>query len=173
MGGSLILEQSALGEGSTFLLRLPLFKELGGKIETIQKASTRSENIFSDLKILVVDDSQDNQDLICKFLEQTGAQMTTASDGAQALEKVAHSDFDIILLDIQMPKVDGYQTIKKLREGGKKMPIIALTAHALKEERLKAIRFGFNTYVTKPIDRNLLIQSIGQLTNIVQNKPKF
>lgn len=86
--------------------------------------------------------------------------MTTANDGAEALERVGREDFDVIFLDIQMPIMDGYETVQALRANGYPKPILALTAHAMSEELQKSKSAGFDDYMTKPIELSHLIAKV-------------
>jgi len=113
---------------------------------------------LSSKKILVVDDSPDNLALIKRILRLSGANVETASNGREGLEKALSGDFSIVLMDLQMPEMDGYEATKELRKRGFARPIIALTAHAMKEERKRCLEGGFNEHLTKPVDRDALIQ---------------
>lgn len=114
-------------------------------------------------RILIVDDAPDNRVLVARFLRPTEALTEYAADGLEAVEMIRAVRFDLILMDLQMPRLDGYEAVVKLRAEGHAMPIVALTAHALKDERLRCLAAGFDEYVTKPIDPKLLIRIIGEL----------
>ncbi len=94
-----------------------------------------------------------------------GADICVAVNGRQAVENVKTSKFDLILMDLQMPEMDGYEATKKIREMGLQIPIIALTAHALGEHRDRALKSGFTDYLTKPIKREDLVDSIERHLN--------
>lgn len=104
-------------------------------------------------KILIVDDNQDSRDLVVKVLKNRGYQMVEAVDGEDALEKATAENPDIILMDISIPKLDGYEVTRRLKsqEKFKNIPIIALTAHAMKGDKEKAMQAGCDGYITKPI----------------------
>ena len=104
-------------------------------------------------KILIVDDNEDSRDLVVKVLKNKGYQMVEAVDGEDALEKAESENPDIILLDISIPKLDGYEVTRRLksREKFKNIPIIALTAHAMKGDKEKALQAGYDGYISKPI----------------------
>ena len=112
--------------------------------------------------LLLVDDAVDNQVLISRFLRMAGASVIVAGGGEEAISQVAdrENNFDLILMDLQMPGMDGYEATAALRADGWKKPIIALTAHALKSERDKCLAAGFDDHFTKPIDRMKLIASL-------------
>ncbi len=105
-------------------------------------------------KILVVEDNQDSRELVVKVLKNKGYQMIEAADGEEALEKAVAEKPDLILLDISIPKIDGYEVAKKLKsdEELKDIPIVALTAHAMKGDREKVIVAGFEGYISKPVN---------------------
>jgi PAS domain S-box-containing protein len=101
--------------------------------------------------ILLVDDNQFNREVGLELIEITGATVTTAEDGEQAVAAVANGSFDLVLMDIQMPVMDGYTAARIIRERWPNLPIIALTAHAMAEERARVLAGGMNDIVTKPI----------------------
>jgi two-component system cell cycle response regulator DivK len=105
-------------------------------------------------KILVVDDNQDGRELVVKILKNRGYQMIEAVDGEEALEKAIAENPDLILMDISIPKIDGYEVTRRLKSQikFKDTPIIALTAHAMKGDREKALEAGCDGYISKPID---------------------
>ncbi len=105
-------------------------------------------------KILIVEDNQDSRELVVKVLKNKGYETIEAADGEEALEKAATERPDLILLDISIPKIDGYEVAKRLKsqEEFKDIPIVALTAHAMKGDREKVIVSGFEGYISKPIN---------------------
>jgi CheY-like chemotaxis protein len=113
-------------------------------------------------KILVVDDSTDTRFILTKILTANGAQIDETDNGASGLEKALSGEYDVILLDIQMPVLDGIQTLQELRKKGYSKPVIALTAHAMAEEKERCLKLGFNDYITKPINKTILIEHISQ-----------
>ena len=105
-------------------------------------------------KILIVEDNEDNRDLAVKVLRNKGFETVTAVDGEEAIEKAVSEKPDLILLDISLPKLDGYEVAKRLKnmEEFKDIPIVAFTAHAMKGDREKVIVAGFEGYISKPIN---------------------
>lgn len=144
--------------------------EHGAKLRK-QKKHRKPFKVLDDrpLKVLVVDDSVKNRQLVEIFLKETKYETTFASNGLEAFEYAKNTDFDVILMDMQMPIMDGYTSTKKIREWEhlqKKhtVPIIALTAFALKGEREKSMNAGCNDHLTKPIKKTKLIETIVENT---------
>ncbi len=121
------------------------------------------ENINLNKKILIVEDNRVNQKLISAILKKAGCEFDVAEDGAVALEKLEKIKFDLVLMDCQMPVMDGYEATTKIRLSPKKysaVPIIALTANVLNGEEEKCVLTGMNDYVKKPINSRELIEKI-------------
>ena len=102
--------------------------------------------------VLIVEDSPDNQDLISRYIFKAGATVEIVDNGLLAVKRAFTKDFDLILMDIQMPVMDGLQATKKLRDAGYTKPIVSITANALKEDRDKCLAAGADDYLTKPIN---------------------
>jgi two-component system cell cycle response regulator DivK len=105
-------------------------------------------------KVLIVEDNEDNRELVVKVLRNKGYEIVQAADGEEALEKAVAERPDLILLDISLPKLDGYEVAKRLKsmEEFQEIPIIAFTAHAMKGDREKVIVAGFEGYISKPVN---------------------
>jgi len=105
-------------------------------------------------KILIVEDNEDSRELVVKVLKNKGYQLIEAADGEVAIEKAIAEKPDLILMDISIPKMNGYEVTKKLKslEEFREIPIVALTAHAMKGDREKVIVAGFEGYISKPIN---------------------
>ena len=105
-------------------------------------------------KILIVEDNQDNRELLIKILKVKGFRLIEAVDGEDALQKVSVERPDLILMDISIPKIDGYEVTRRLKNQPdfQDIPVIALTAHAMKGDREKALKAGCDGYITKPIN---------------------
>ena len=111
-------------------------------------------------QILVVDDAKENARLFKLYLEDDGAEVELATGGVEAIEKAKSMPFDIILLDLQMPGMDGFEVLKVLKESSYKSPIIALTAHAMDEEKENTKVAGFNGHITKPVKADVLSKAV-------------
>jgi signal transduction histidine kinase/CheY-like chemotaxis protein len=153
-GGELTL-QSTPGEGSMLSFTMPcLPAEVPSKPRPLAKPTDRQE-----VKVLLVDDHPVNRLVARRLLEILGVEVIEAASGEAALELLHASDFDVILMDCQMPGMDGFETtrrIRKMREGKSETPIIALTASVLEEDRKKCLEAGMNSHLAKPVQRETL-----------------
>ncbi|KAA3436761.1 ATP-binding protein [Rufibacter hautae] len=143
--------KSVPGEGSRFSVRLRFVKPQASLV-TLPK-SGGNKIPFTKLrgvKILVVDDNVMNKTVATKLLTNWHAEVDTAEDGLVALSKMDLAAYDLILMDLYMPNLDGFQTVSKLRKAGHRLPVIALTANASEGERKKIFEAGVNDYLTKP-----------------------
>ena len=168
-GGSVSVE-SKQGEGSCFYFRIN-YKKAKTQIPTFLKrpGNNVEEPVIKGLKVLVVEDNEMNQVLAQKVLEDWGWNVEIAGNGKIAIEKVQQNDYDILLMDIQMPEMNGYEATSYIRE---KMPvpksytpIIAMTAHALHSEEEKCFETGMDDYISKPFDEKLLYTKIITVLN--------
>jgi PAS domain S-box-containing protein len=167
MGGAVTLERTELGKGSCFRLTLPLTPAPNAETVTCIDAPTRSSTqrvIAPQLSgsILLAEDGPDNQRLIAFHLRKAGATVQVADNGRIALSMIdqaaaAGKRFDLLLTDMQMPEMDGYTLARTLRQRGDAIPIVALTAHSMAEDRAKCLDAGCDDYTTKPIDKVALI----------------
>jgi signal transduction histidine kinase len=168
LGGDLVLTESTPGKGSVFTVTVdPNPYEIHDRISEAtaeKKSSSEMPNIRLDgNRILLVDDSPDNQFFISKVLKIAGAEVDIADNGSEALQKAKFGNYQVCLMDIQMPVMDGYEAASEMKKMKCGFPIIALTAHALKEVRQQCIESGFSDYISKPINRNELIEHIYNL----------
>lgn len=166
MGGEIALE-SREEEGSTFRFRLPMNARDQGR-KGNEENSTLSGGVGTDgaVRILLAEDDPLVAQMLTIMLRKLDWEVAIAKNGKECLERYQTGVFDVILMDIQMPEMDGYKAARAIREkenGEKPVPIIALTAHALDEAREKSIKSGMNGYLTKPVDRAQLIALVRSL----------
>ena len=162
--------ESEIGKGTKFTIYLP-FKISNNKAPV--KVANRTLKSFEHLKghkIMVVEDNKINQLVVAKMLTKIGVEVVTADDGVEALEALDHAYFDLILMDIQMPNMDGYRATAEIRKSTdprkRDVPIIALTASAFLTEKEKAKLFGMNDHVGKPFGPEDLMDKIGALLEV-------
>lgn len=169
LGGSLVLLRSEPGLGSLFRLRLPIRvldrpeSVAGGSEPKKVNSSHSAELVLSGTRILLADDTIDNQVLVRAFLRRVGAAVEIARDGEEAVEKASREPFDLILMDIQMPRMDGLEATRILRARHYQGPIVALSAHAMSEEVQRSLDVGCQAHLTKPIAQQRLVQAIREL----------
>lgn len=160
LGGNIVVMESEIGKGSTFtvtinpgsidaMLQGPAAFE-GEVIAAIEK-DTAVDSI-KGMKILLVEDAEDIRALVNHILVSQRAIVSVASNGMEGIQLSHKSDFDLILMDLQMPVLDGVQAVEQLRSEGCKLPIFAMTAHAMNGERERCISKGFTDYLSKPIN---------------------
>ncbi|MBC7419240.1 MAG: CHASE domain-containing protein [Bdellovibrio sp.] len=163
MGGDISVEANPLGRGSRFIFKIPLVTAQG--LESKKAPANYEEAVLREKRILLVEDSEDNQVLIELILKKYGVILSIANNGREGVDAALAKTYDLVLMDIQMPILDGYGAFEELKLKNYKVPVIALTAHALKDEREKALKLGFAAYLTKPIDRVQLIKVSAQLAS--------
>ena len=134
-----------------------------------QEAGSGEQDSKRSLKVLLAEDIPENEALVVALLERQGHSVSVAWNGREALELLARETVDLILMDIQMPEMGGVEATAAIREKeratGGHIPIIALTAHAMKGDRERYLRAGMDGYVSKPIQRQELFDAIEQLTS--------
>lgn len=167
LGGELTVS-SEVGRGSVFDFALPLIES---DCAPENNHTLPDPSIFASLKpsdkpihVLVVDDIESNRQMLASLLSCAGFEVSTAEDGQQALDLVAENRYQLVLLDIAMPNMDGYQTIEMLRhqEATRDLPVIAVTAHVSYGTRNTLMKAGFDDYLGKPIDAGELFKSIAK-----------
>lgn len=176
MGGEIEVD-SVQGDGTIFILNLNF--ALDEAIHKTQKKLYETNEIAENLKIiqgkkiLIVEDNKVNQEILTDILSFYKLQIDTAGNGIEALEKLVNNYYDLIFMDIQMPKMDGLTTTRKIRdmddERMKDVPILAMTAHAMQEEFQKSIDAGMNAHLTKPINIEMLEESLIEF--LIDKKP--
>lgn len=167
------IETEARAAGVTAFLSKPFYRtkvcyllsELSGERAPIVQNLPLERPDYSNKRILLVEDNEINREIATELLSETGVKIEEACDGEEAVRKVAESEegyYDLILMDIQMPKLDGYEATKSIRmldrSDVKDLPIIAMTANAFAEDAQAALRAGMNAHFAKPIDLQLLDQ---------------
>ncbi len=167
MGGTITLE-SEYGVGTTFVIRVPFKIDLDADKREEQKDI--SEKSIKGLHILLAEDNELNMEIAEFLLQNEGADVTKAWNGQEAVElfrKSGPGGFDVILMDIMMPVMNGYEATKMIRsldrEDAKEIPIIAMTANAFTEDRIRAKEAGMDEHIAKPVDVELLIKVIHKL----------
>ncbi len=155
---------SEWNKGSTFWFELPLgVAELSQKAKPSPKKELPEATSPVKARILAVDDSADSRMLLDMLLKRLGHEAEIVESGETAIEAVQKGRYDIVLMDVQMPGLDGYQTttkIRRLRHPNHRLPIVALTANAMVGDSEKCFDAGMNDYITKPINVDLLRRAI-------------
>ena len=170
LGGDLVLLESHVGQGSTFLLSIEtgaIDMEYHANPNT-QEPTSHHLNLSSShaignlekTRVLVAEDDPDLQFLTAHFLRKHGITVDIAKNGQEAITLALSNKYNLIFMDIQLPIYDGYEATKKLRTEGYKVPIIALTAHAMKGELERAKSAGCSGYLSKPIDQKTLVETV-------------
>lgn len=169
LGGDVVLRESAPGKGSTFVITADVRLGTEERAEPINarlvevRRDTPSWLVdvrLADVAVLVAEDAPDNQLLIRRWLGKFGASIEIVTNGEAAVERALAQNFDVVLMDIQMPVMDGYSATQELRRRGYNKPIIALTAHAMSNERERCLSAGCNDHLTKPINPKMLLETI-------------
>jgi len=177
MDGEVSLAWTEKGKGTCFQFTLPIkpLPQTKYRISRLEdesadrkkktKITVADEQLLTGTRILLAEDGPDNQRLISFILKKTGASVEIADNGAIAYQKYSAAKetkepFDILLTDMQMPEMDGYSLARKLRAENETLPIIALTAHAMDEDHQKCLDAGCDDYLSKPINRKVLTQTL-------------
>ncbi len=161
MGGNIAISECKLRRGCTFQITIEVAHP-----EVDVKHAERADDLQTETgvlvkaRVLLVEDALDNQILIKRILTKNGAKVDIANNGCEGVEKAMSGDYSIVLMDIQMPIMDGYEAIQKLRSLGYKGMVYALTAHAMAEERKKTQVAGYDGHLTKPLDTEVLVKTV-------------
>jgi PAS domain S-box-containing protein len=166
MGGE-IMAKSEEGKGSTFRVSLPLAETEGQELAAGESTEVKEElSVQPEARILLAEDDPIVRHLVELLLRQRRWEVVTAENGEQALELWRSENFDLVLMDIQMPLMDGLTATRKIREQegeGPRTPIVALTAFARQEDRERCLEAGMDAYASKPVDRDALYRTIENL----------
>jgi len=175
-GGTVYANSPGVGQGATFTVKLPLLEGSRGRREQGEQGEQgrQGENKTSflspliGLQVLLVEDEVDTREVLTLALEQYGAKVTAVASAAEAKSAIAKFQPDVIISDIAMPEEDGYDLIQQLRDWGKQMPAIALTAYARDSDRTAAIAAGFQQHLSKPVEPEELAAVVADLVGSKQ-----
>ena len=166
--GGIITFESKEGTGTTFVIRVPF--KIDPDADKREERKDVSEKSIKGLHILLAEDNELNMEIAEFMLQNDGAAVTKAWNGQEAVElfeKSRYGEFDVILMDIMMPVMNGYEATKRIRslgrEDAKTIPIIAMTANAFTEDRIRAKEAGMNEHIAKPVDAKSLVKVIHEL----------
>jgi two-component system CheB/CheR fusion protein len=183
MGGDVALSSSEVDKGSVFtvtigtgsLANVKILKNVSietlNQYKEIRTSRFRANHKLSGMRGLVVEDGADNQTLIRHFLVASGALVDLASNGPEGIKLTEAKSYDFVLMDIQMPVLDGYEATKRLKSAGFTAPIIALTAHAMQGERDRCLAAGCSEYISKPFIGSALIDLIAKFAKKSPDHP--
>jgi CheY-like chemotaxis protein/anti-sigma regulatory factor (Ser/Thr protein kinase) len=180
-GGTVSAQSDGADRGATFVVRLPMAPLRADRISPPpdpgpdnRAPSFDAPPELQGLRVLVVDDEPDTRGLVSFLLEQCETRVTQAGSASEALAELQKHSFDVLISDIGMPDLDGYELIRRVRrlpsEQNGRIPAIALTAYARAEDRTQALRAGFNMHLAKPIEPGELLVVIATLTRGFQNR---
>jgi PAS domain S-box-containing protein len=173
-GGAIHAKSRGEGEGATFIVSLPLLVVQDDDSDPARVHPTHPTEAeylvlpgLKDVRVLVVDDEADARELVTRILENQGAKVTSAASGEEALRILQTSKADVMVSDIGMPGMDGYQLMRSIRAGepkGERLPGVALTAFARSEDRKKAMLAGYQSHLSKPFDTAELVLMVASLS---------
>lgn len=159
MGGQIYVE-SEVGKGSIFTVELTL--PIAAR--TSQSAELSVSRDFTGVRVLLAEDNEVNRLVGVRMLQALGCSVDTATNGVEAVEKALRGTYDIILMDVQMPEMDGYEATRRIRAAeqgtNESRVIIALTAHSLEDDRKQCMKMGMDDYLSKPVNRERLAQML-------------
>jgi len=174
LGGDLHLKWSEPGKGSIFAFTVDIgsrdeLSEIGMRTEVNILASGADHRVVHgatawtdpiDIHVLLVEDAPDNRVLVSRFIKAAGARVDCVDNGLEGVMSALSGKYDLVLMDIQMPRMDGFEAVRLLRREGYQGPIVALTAHAMKSDREQCLEAGFDDHLVKPINRKALIETL-------------
>jgi CheY-like chemotaxis protein len=176
MGGKIWVE-SVPGQGSAFHFTAGMGEGkpvVGEPNSAAMPGHPTAANGTGTSHVLVAEDNAVNQKIVCRILQKHGYQVTMASDGRKALAALDREHFDLVLMDVQMPEMDGFETTAAIRareqDTGAHLPIIAMTAHAMKGDQERCIAAGMDSYISKPLEVVKLIELLEKFSNSVGRK---
>jgi PAS domain S-box-containing protein len=164
-GGAIRAHSDGPGKGTTISIRLPAGASFAFRADP--DVATNGELVRLDgLAILVVDDQRDSREVIAALLEQRGAAVIQSDSAESALKALQSQPVRVIVADIAMPRIDGYELMRRVRAGGNRVPAVAVTAFARSDDRHAALRSGYTAYLAKPIDGNELARTVRDLGRV-------
>lgn len=170
MGGEITVE-SEVGKGSEFRFTLPLKIDPAYQQAAHGRSNSAKTIFLEGLKVLLAEDLELNRYIVNEMLTGTGIELTMVENGAEALEKAAEAEYDIILMDIQMPVMNGVEAVKRFRQmptyRDPRKPILALTANAFAADRKNYLDAGFSEVLAKPFEQKLLLQTMKELLGMM------
>ncbi|NUP11917.1 MAG: PAS domain S-box protein [Polyangiaceae bacterium] len=168
-GGKVVAHSDGPGKGATFTVELPLFESNQPRIPAVAEAPGRSQTVAGELvgkRILVVDDDADGRELVVEILRTAGAEVVAACSGPAALESIEQHPLDVIVSDIGMPGMDGYELIREAKGRGVRACAVALTAFGTDRDRDRALRAGFSDHLAKPVMRDELVRAVARVASL-------
>ncbi len=166
-GGRVSVSSDGLGKGTTFTIRLPLAEVSEEFVEQTPQTVPGIEQKLAQLKVLLVEDDDDSREMLVFLLEQNQLEIEAVTNAAAALEAITRNPPQLLISDVGMPEMDGYQLIENIRqlspENGGLIPAIALTGYAGSQDQARSLNSGYQAHLTKPIDFDLLFKTIQQL----------
>lgn len=171
LGGDLLLTESGVNKGSTFVITAEV--EIPEVEKPIVVAPAKSEAQKADYKgrVLIVDDVADNRKLIGYHVSHLGFDIDQADTGQKGIDKALANFYDLILMDVQMPELDGFEAVRRLRNQNYSRPVIALTAYAMKGDKERCLKAGFDDYLVKPLETELLKKILLKYARKKQERP--
>ena len=172
-GGRVHVESDGEGQGATFTIALPVhaLRADSPAAHSERTAAAEADGALEGLRVLLVEDDPDNRDVLRRLLEQHRASVSVAAGAREALDLVPTVRPSILVSDIGMPEIDGYELIRRIRQldpaSGGRIPAIALTAHASSDDRTKALRAGYQAHIAKPVEPRELVAAIVSLAGLV------
>jgi CheY-like chemotaxis protein len=172
-GGTVSADSPGEGKGATFTISLPASDAAGSPATP----DARAEDLYppvslESLRVLVVEDEPDTQEFLKRLLESQGATVVTAASAEDAVDAVRECSPHILLSDIGLPDVDGYELIRRIRQpaerGGSFIPAIALTAYARPEDRARAFHAGYQAHLSKPVEPGELLMTIASFAGMIR-----
>lgn len=158
--GGKISVDSEVDKGTTFTLYMTFEVGDAQNLPLVSDQSKPDKNQLIGLNVLLAEDNQMNQLLVQKFVEKWGVNLDVANNGREAIEKLNEKTYDLVLMDVEMPELDGYEATKQIRLAKIETPILAMTAHAFKQVEDKCLAVGMNDYISKPVKPDKLYQKM-------------